>query len=205
MTELTAWIKRHADWALRVSKLFADPIRVQILIELNLRDMSPTQFFNDFGGGSVTRVARHFHVLEKYGWLEEVEQKTGGRRRGAVEHFYRATGHAVFDEEAWKGLPKSVASSLSAVMYQGLGARIHEAMEAGTFDARDDRHFTWTTFLLDEQGWKEMVARIDELFYWTLDEQERAKKRLTTSGDKGIPATAALALFESPPSTIEAS
>jgi len=202
--EFKVWFTQQAQWALRVSKLFADPIRVQILIELNLRDMSPTQFFNEFGGGSVTRVARHFHVLEKYGWLEEVEQKTGGKRRGAVEHFYRATGHAIFDEQAWKELPKSVLAGITGVVYRGLGARILEAMQAGTFDARDDRHFSWTAFLLDEEGWKRMIEKIDELFYWLLEEQKRARKRLQESGKTPIPATVALALFESPPSTSKA-
>jgi len=51
---------------------------------------------------------------------------------------------------------------------------------------------------LDEQGWKTLIARLDEAFHAAVEEQERARERMAESGEEPIPATVALLGFESP-------
>jgi hypothetical protein len=71
-------------------------------------------------------------------------------------------------------------------------------MEAGTLDARPDRHLTWSFLRLDQLGWEKVITAIDALFAYIFKEQESAKLRIANSGEKPITMTVALAAFESP-------
>jgi hypothetical protein len=186
---------------LRLSKVFADPLRMKILAECNMREMSPKQFYDEFGGGSISRVSRAFDVLAECDWLELTRTETGGQRRGAVEHFYRATGPAVFDETVWPSVPESMRKLVSWRILETFAEQVREAMEAGTIDAREDRHFSWMPLKLDQEGWNNAIAEVDRLFYWFQEEQQRANLRIAESGEEPIPMTVALAAFESPKDT----
>lgn len=204
MPDSAAGVHSEAPFTLRMAKAMADPLRIRILLELNQRDMSATQFFEQFGGGSVTRVYRHFKVLAEYGWLVKVGEKSGGERRGATESFYRATQPAMFDNESWASLPESMKNSVTYQAFETLTERVHEAMAAGTIDARDERHFSWTPTFLDQLGWENIVERVDAVFEFVFEEQDRAKLRMAESGEEAIPVTVALAAFESPSDAIRA-
>jgi DNA-binding transcriptional ArsR family regulator len=190
--------RSEVPMSLRLSKVFDSPLRLKIVTELNRREMSASQFFREFGGSSVSNVSGHFKKLREYGWLEQVGTATGGRRRGGVERFYRATGPAIFDNRSWSDVPDSIKATYSWHIFEQLAERITAAMEAGSFDARGDRHFTWTPVFLDEPGWKSLIAQADALFECVFEEQESAMQRMSESGEEPIPATVALAVFESP-------
>lgn len=182
----------------RMAVVLADPLRLKIVTELFLREMSPKLFFEEFGGGSLPRVARHFEVLIKHGWLRFIRSETGGKRRGGVEGFYRARELAVFDNKTWADLPYSIRVEFSSTIFDQFAERVTEAMRAGTFDARNDRHFTWSAVLLDETGWKRVTTAVDALFESLSEEQEDAKLRVHKSGEEPFLATVSLAAFESP-------
>lgn len=194
-------IQLDVPYTLRVAKLMADELRIKIVAELNMREMSPKGFHEEFGGGSISRVSRAFDLLAEFGWLFQTRTETGGKRRGAVEHFYRATQAAVFYNEIWSPLPQSMKEMISGGIFEELSERVREAMEAGTIDARGDRHFSWMPLLLDEQGWRNVLERVDAIFHWLFAEQEEANLRMAESGEKPIPMTVALAAFESPKDT----
>lgn len=184
----------------RIAKAMANPTRIRIMAELVLRPMSPTLFDKECNieQHSVSTIAKHFRKLEKLGLAEPFEQKTGERRRGGVETFYRATRRTVFDEIVWPMIPPAFREGLSAEVYRALGERLQNAFEAGTVDAREDRHFTWTAFLLDEQGWTEMIALVDGNFYKAFEIAERAATRMKDSSAKPIHTTLGLIAIESP-------
>lgn len=191
--------KSQASYLRRLAVVFADELRLKIVTELYMREMSPSGFHAEFGGGSVARVDRHFKRLTEHGWLRFVRSESGGRRRGGKEHFYRATAPAVFDNETWSRVPYSIRVAFSWRTFGQLAERVHEALQAGTFDARADSHLRWTPLLLDRLGWDQVVAAVDELFESLFEEQADAKLRIFHSGENPILATAAMALFESPP------
>lgn len=196
-------MRLHAEpsFLTRLAVVFADPIRLKIVTELYMQEMSPTEFYEAFGGGSATKVNRHFKKLAEHGWLRLVRKQSGrGNRRGGTEHFYRATELAVFDLETWSALPHSIRAAFSWRTFEQFAQRVGEALEAGTFDSRPDRHLTWTPVALDEQGWHQQIAAQDKLFESLTQEQEDAKLRMTKSGDKPILMTVGLAGFESPKS-----
>ncbi len=182
----------------RMGVLFADPLRERIVTELYMREMSPSGFHAEFGGGSVPRVDRHFKRLAEHGWLTFVRSESGGRRRGSTEHFYRTTELAVFDNEIWANLPQSIQAAFSHRNFEQLAQRVRDALKAGTFDCRPDRHLSWTPLLLDQLGWEQLTANVDALFESLADEQADARLRLLNSSESLVPTTVALAAFESP-------
>lgn len=178
----------------RLAKALAHPMRVQILAEVNKGVTSPKEF-SEAVHAPLSKVAYHFRELEKFGCLELVKEVG---RRGATEHFYRATRRALFDNADWGELPASLKSEVSAGVLRDLLATIGEAFEAGTFDSRNDRHLTWTSIYLDEDGWSELTAKLEQTLEDLLAIKERAGLRMAESKDDGFIATFAIASFESP-------
>jgi DNA-binding transcriptional ArsR family regulator len=178
----------------QLAQALAHPMRVRILAELNKRVMSPSEFVDEFGG-SVSNTAYHFRKLEEYGCLEMVEEKP---RRGAIEHYFQGTRRALFDDDAWHSLPEALKNSITGVTFQTYLERVAQAMEAGTMDAREERHLTWTALVLDQQAWDELIGGLNALFAKALDLQVEACLRMAESGEEPITATVGLAGFESP-------
>lgn len=188
----------HPTYLERLAVVFADPIRLKIVTELHRRETSPSGFFSAFGGGSLSRVDRHFKRLAEHGWLRQVRSESGGRRRGGTEHFYRAPKLAIFDNDTWAQLPSSIREEFSWRIFEQFAEQVRLAMEAGTFDARTDRHFTWTPLLLDEEGRSKMLAAVDGLFPVMFEEQDDAERRLARSRQQPIRVTLAMSAFDSP-------
>jgi hypothetical protein len=198
VTKIWAGVKPRVEYLRRLSVVFALDLRINIVTELYLREMSPTQFHKEFGGGTLSRVDKNFKKLAEHGWLRFIRSETGGDRRGATEHFYRATDLAVFDKETWALVPYSMRVAISWRTFKILAERVRDAMKAGTLEARADSHLSWTTIVLDELGWGRVVASVDALFASIFEEQGDAKLRISHSGETPMVATVALAAFESP-------
>jgi hypothetical protein len=173
-------------------------VNLKIVTELNLREMSASGFFDEFGGVSRSDVNRRFKLLVDDGWIALEREETGGKRRGATEHFYRATGPAIFDTSNWSRVPQEIRSTYSWRVFEQLAEQVREAMDAGTFDSRPDRHQTWMPLVLDEVGWRQVIETIDDLFERLYQEQALAKMRLSDSQNEPVIATVYLAAFESP-------
>lgn len=186
---------------LRLAVVLADPLRLKIVSELYMREMSPSEFFAQFGGGSVTRVSRHFQALAEYGWLELIREESGGRRRGGVEHFYRATEPAIVSYEVFLELPYSVRASFSATTFEQLADQVVEAVAAGTFGARPSGYANCTPLVIDRAGSERVLAAAEELFYSLFEEQADAKLRAFEADEELTLATVAIGGFESPSSS----
>lgn len=170
------------------------PLRVQILAACNRRDMTP----KDFAEGrelSVPAVGYHFRALEKSGYLQVVREENV---RGARRYYYRATRPEPVATETFAQLEPESQRAISAAVLRSFVARCAEAIGRGTFDARADSHFTWSALELDEQGWNELIAELDQIFKRFHELGAEAQDRLRTSGESAIPVTVSLAGFESP-------
>lgn len=181
----------------RLAVVFADPIRLKIVTELNMREMSPTQFFEVFGGGDPNKVNRHFRKLAEFNWLRLV-RKGVGDRGGRPQHFYRSTELAIFDSHSWAQLPYSMRAAFSLRSIEQFAERVAQAVAAGTFDSRENGHLSSTPVILDSQGWVETIRALDACFEALAQEQADAKLRLARSQEAPILTTVALAGFESP-------
>jgi hypothetical protein len=189
----------------RLAKVFADEVCLKIVAELNLREMSVQQFHDEFGGASISGIRHRFRKLVRSGWLSPVNEKTGGKRRHGRERFFRATGPAIFDNRTWASLPSSLKKKRSGTTFDQLAEEVQRAITAGTFDARNDRHLTWLLLLLDQEGWEKMIAAVDALFAFVINERDRAESRIGAEPDGGLARmTVGLMAFESPKDAVKA-
>lgn len=176
----------------RLVKALAHPLRVEILTILNERMASPNELSKELEEG-LSQVSYHVKVLKDFECIEMVKTEP---RRGAVEHYYRATERAFLTDQDWRTLPDSIKPGVSVASIQMIIEDVFAALEGGTFDARDDRHLSWTPGIVDEQGWTESVDLAAETLERVIQIHADSAKRLTKSGEEGIPATAVVMNFQ---------
>jgi DNA-binding transcriptional ArsR family regulator len=178
----------------QLAKALAHPLRVRILSSLHKGISSPNQLAQELGE-PLGNVSYHVKTLLEYDCVELVKTEP---RRGAVEHFYRATERAFFSDSDWAKIPASARKGISGVVLQSIGQDATEAMVAGTFDSRDDRHVSRTPLLVDEKGWTDIASLLNETLERALQIQEESASRLADSKEKAINAKVAILHFESP-------
>lgn len=176
----------------KLVKALAHPLRVEILAILNERMASPNELSKELDEG-LSQVSYHVKVLKDFDCIEMVKTEP---RRGAVEHYYRATSRAFLTDRDWQTLPDSVKPGVSASAMRLILEDVFGALKGGTFDARDDRHLSWTPGVVDQQGWQESVDLANETLEQILKIHAGSAKRLAKSGEEGIPANAVLMNYE---------
>lgn len=178
----------------QLAKALAHPLRVRILSSLQKGISSPNQLAQELGE-PLGNVSYHVKTLLEYDCVELVKTEP---RRGAVEHFYRATDRAFFSDSDWAKIPASARKGISGVTLESIGQSATEAMAAGTIEARTDSHLSDTTLQLDEKGWKELNKVLAEAEKRAKEIQKEAGKRLSDKAD-AIPTKLAILHFEVPP------
>ncbi|MGE0066470.1 MAG: ArsR/SmtB family transcription factor [Solirubrobacterales bacterium] len=177
-----------------VAKAFAHPLRVQILIILNERVASPNLLSQELDQ-SLNLVAYHVRVLEKYDCIELVDTK---QRRGATEHFYRATRRQFLTDSEWARMPESLRPGLSGAMLKSFFDDIDEAVVSGTFDELEDRHLSRTPMVVDEKGWSDVASLLAETLDRVLEIQAESSERLAASKEQGMLSKVQILHFKSP-------
>lgn len=175
-------------------KALAHPVRAQALAILNERVASPNEIAKELKQG-VGHVSYHINVLKQCECIELVGTEP---RRGAVEHYYRATTRIFLDDEEWRRLPASVRPGMSASLLQNVVDDAGTALSSGSFDARDDRHLAWTKMILDDEGWGELNEVMAETLKRVLEIQSSAAARLSEAGETGFQASAVTMAYETP-------
>jgi DNA-binding transcriptional ArsR family regulator len=177
-----------------VAKAFAHPLRVQILIILNEKVASPNMLAQHLDQ-SLNLVAYHVRVLEKYDCIELVDTK---QRRGATEHFYRATRRQFLTDNEWSRLPKSLRSGLSGAALKPAFDDVEEALDQQTFDELEDRHLSRTPMVVDQQGWEDASEVLANALDRLIEIQGEANNRLAESDEDPIHSRALILHFKSP-------
>jgi DNA-binding transcriptional ArsR family regulator len=176
----------------RVVRAMGHPVRVQALVILNERVASPNEIAKELGE-SVGHVSYHIKVLKECECIELVDTAP---RRGAMEHYYRATDRAFLNSDEWATLPASLRPGISASGIDTIFKDISAAVAGGTFDKREDRHLSWTPVLIDERGWKELQDSLDEMLEKVFEIQSASAERLVAEDAPGIPVSVAMLGFE---------
>jgi predicted ArsR family transcriptional regulator len=177
-----------------VAKAFAHPLRVQILIILNEKVASPNMLAQQLDQ-SLNLVAYHVRVLEKYDCIELVDTK---QRRGATEHFYRATRRQFLTDSEWSRLPKSLRPGLSGAMLKSAFDDVEEALDQGTLDELEDRHLSRTPMVVDKKGWEDTVDLLSGTLERLLEIQSESSERLAANGEESMLAKVVMLHFKSP-------
>lgn len=186
--------KKKDDVEQIVAKAFAHPLRVQILIILNERVASPNLLSQELDQ-SLNLVAYHVRVLEKYDCIELVDTK---QRRGATEHFYRATRRQFLTDSELARLPKSLRPGLAGAMLKSVFNDIEEASQSGTLEEVDDLHLSRTPMVVDKQGWSEVSDLLKETLDRVLEIQAESSARIASGDEAGILSKVHMLHFKSP-------
>lgn len=179
-----------------VGKAFAHPARGQALTILTERTASPSELADELGL-DVRYLSYHVKLLRNWKLIELVGEKP---RRGATEHFYRATTRTLIDKRAWERLPRPLQEdNCGQVMQQALDDFVG-ASTAGTLLAQPDIYLGRTLLDIDEQGWKEASELIQRTASELLDIQARSMNRIAESAEEPLKASGSMLLFEVPKS-----
>jgi DNA-binding transcriptional ArsR family regulator len=177
-----------------VAKAFAHPLRVQILIILNERVASPNLLAQELDQ-SLNLVAYHVRVLEKYDCIELVDTK---QRRGATEHFYRATRRQFLTDSEWARMPEVLRPGIATAMLKSVFEDIEEAVSSGTLEEIDDVHLSRTPMVVDKQGWSDIASLLNQTLEGIIEIQAESGERLTSGDEAGIVSKVHLLHFKSP-------
>lgn len=176
-------------------KALGHPMRLDALRLLNERVQASPSEIAEALGVDIGGLAYHVRVLKECDCIELVET---AQRRGATEHFYRATKKAYVSRDLAQMLPKSMREGISAEMITAIFERIGEALDAGTFDAREERHVSWMPLTLDEQGWQAFVELKAKQLDLEMEIESESLERLAKSSAPEIKATTISMFFEMP-------
>jgi DNA-binding transcriptional ArsR family regulator len=177
----------------RLAKALSHPLRAHVLTILNERVASPNQIANELEE-PLGNVSYHVKTLAEMGCIELVNTEP---RRGAIEHFYRAVVRPFFSDRDWKRLPPSARQGISDATLQQIWEDTSEALDAGTFDRRTDRHLSRRPLVLDEQGWQQVNKLLVETMNRVEQIEAQCAKRRAGDGEAGINTNLVLMHFES--------
>jgi DNA-binding transcriptional ArsR family regulator len=171
------------------------PMRMNALAILNERTASPNEIAKELGE-NLSHVSYHVKVLRECECIELVSTE---QRRGAVEHYYRATRRALLPDKVLHDLPSGTQVEIIGNAFRELIEAANASLRDGTFNRRDDYHVSQTPLILDEEGWHGAAALLSQTLDRLFDLQAEASERLATTGESSMKATVALVGFESSP------
>lgn len=157
----------------RLIKALGHPLRQQILLVLNTKVASPSELSKELGE-PLGNVSYHVKILAE---CDAIELVRTAPVRGAVEHFYRATTRAYFDDENWANLPPSARRDLFDDTLRSIWDHLAEAGKQGGLDDPQN-HISWTTLELDEEAYGDMAEQLHVTLERTLELQAESTNRL---------------------------
>lgn len=164
----------------RLLKALGHPLRQRILRVLGDRVASPVELSRELQE-PLGNVSYHVKMLEE---LDAVELVRTAPVRGTLEHFYRATMRAEFDDSHWARLPLAVRRKLFDSTLQMLWDDVVVAAEANGFDG-ERAHVSFTPLELDEEGYDDTVQILAETLERVLTVQAEVQGRLATGDQDG--------------------
>jgi DNA-binding transcriptional ArsR family regulator len=170
-------------------------MRARILGILDERVASPNEIA-EMIDERLPNVSYHVRALLDLGCIELVDT---AQRRGAIEHYYRAVIRPFFSDRDWKRLPRSGRQAISDAALKIIWEDVSEALGAGTFESRPDRHLSHNDVVLDDEGWKEVAKLLNAMITDVQRAASASAKRLKADGEEGIPTTVVAMQFELPP------
>lgn len=177
----------------RLVKALNHPLRARVLAVLNERTAAPVELAQILGE-ELSNVSYHCRELHKLDCVEIVKRE---HVRGARKTTYRGITRMFLDDATWKHLSKETRDGISVAALGEVIERASRAIDAGTFDKREDRHVITLKMDLDEDGWSD-VSRIIADAYERIVEVETQSVNRTPDAEARLRATVSLLSYESP-------
>jgi DNA-binding transcriptional ArsR family regulator len=177
-----------------LEKALGNPVRAEVLARLSEAPNSCPDLAREIGE-SRQKVQYHIDKLLELGCIEHIDEVLV---RGKEKKIYRATEKMLIGPEVWKELPESSRKGVSLNIVSEGTERLQAALNAGTFDERDDRIAGNWKMRLDEEGWKEAWTLTAALIY-RLEELEDEAIERNPDPMKRTPYTYSIFGYKSPP------
>lgn len=139
----------------RITHLLNHPVRLDAYLATFEAMGSPSEI-SKLLRKSISDVAFHMGELKNEGVIELVKR---AQRRGAVEHYYKASEPPEIDEEQWREMPKSARRRIVALGLQVVIADTLSALRHGKFEDDDDMYLVWMPMRLRQAG-KDAVTEL---------------------------------------------
>ena len=142
----------------RLAKALSHPLRQRILQRLNEGGVkSPNELSRELGD-PLGNVSYHVRILRELDCVELVRTE---QRRGALEHYYRATAQPWLDDKQWARLPAAFRRKTLGRTLSELLEAAGDASQTGGFDdpAAVVNH---VPLELDEQGWNDVTKLLND-------------------------------------------
>ncbi len=118
-------------------------------------------------------VSYHTGVLRRAGYLELVRT---ARRRGGVEHFYRARVVGTIEDADWERLPTVLRRGMVRRVLEEIWRDASDALPAGGMEEAT-AHVSRSVLRLDDQGLSELAALLRESFEATQRIEAGSRRR----------------------------
>lgn len=165
----------------RVAHAIGHPLRIDALSLFHEGTRSPKEIAAEMGI-PVGKVAFHIKELLNAGCIELVKTEP---RRGAVEHYYRATRQPVLTDAEWRALGDSDArQEIAGLAFNAIVAEGLASLRAGKMDD-DDLHLSWQVVSLDAEGRRELADHQLESYERTEQIRAASEARMRESGEEG--------------------
>lgn len=140
-------------------------------------------------------VSYHLRVLERLGVIElvKVAKTAGGRSLGK---YYRAVARSWFDPESWRQVDPAHQAGITSGILSSCNRDMVAAVKSGTI-YRPDNHISRTPLTLDEEGYRELVDRLDALLPEVIEVQQHSAARVGRA-DETIPVKVHIIQMKSP-------
>jgi DNA-binding transcriptional ArsR family regulator len=164
----------------RLVRVLAHPLRQQLLIMLHKHGVSSPRELAERSGERLPNLSYHMRVLRDAGCIELVRTEP---RRGAIEHFYRASARPILDDDQWASLPISVRRALFGQTLREMWDDVLAAANTGGFDD-PQAHVSRTWFQLDEIAWNGLVQEMADMLEKAFALHAESAARLADGGDQ---------------------
>jgi DNA-binding transcriptional ArsR family regulator len=178
---------------LRFVKALDHVLRQHILLATVAGEVSPSELAEALGEG-LSQVSYHVKVLRDdcEGIIEETRTEP---RRGAVEHYYRATANTLLPAKSWRRLKKGLRAVVGAGQASDLFDELAGALRAGKLQGTHDRIIR-TPLVLDDEGRRKVGAIAERVTKEVEGEQRAAAKRAANNEGTLVGYSFALFAFE---------
>jgi DNA-binding transcriptional ArsR family regulator len=183
-------MRRNDDVDPQLKRALSQALRVEILERIASSPTSPRSI-SEASGEPISRIAYHTSVLRQTGCVRPTEPGTPDSSDCVYE---LAT---LLPSRPRSQLSDSTRSHLLASVLQRIVEQGFKALRAGTLGKWSDSVASCESVLLDQRGWRETQAILEEAARRIAGARAAAGKRLTESTEPGVRVTVALAAFES--------
>ena len=181
----------------QLAAAMSHPTRVHVMSIIGERVASPRELAEEIGE-PLNNVTYHINQLRDLGCIELVrtEPARGGR---VLEHFYRSTQRAFFEDDAWAVLSEKERLGVVGAVMRMIAKDLAAAMASGSFFADDDKHISRSALRVDRAGWDEIHDLLSRTTKELFDIEERVSARTAAGAPAEIDVKVELLQFRSPP------